>query len=116
MSIVMSSSRSRARLTLAPFPSRLVSSRLLSYLFFPVPSPQKIRPDKCSSSPSGTQNHGQHPFWALRLDFPPNNFIFGKSGVGNNLAKDHYTEGAKLIDSMVDVVRKEAEICDFSAG
>ncbi|KAL6558652.1 hypothetical protein OROMI_019002 [Orobanche minor] len=30
----------------------------------------------------------------------------------NNWAKGHYTEGAKLIDSMLDVVRKEAENCE----
>ena len=27
-------------------------------------------------------------------------------------AKGHYTEGAELIDSVLDVVRKEAEGCD----
>ena len=30
-------------------------------------------------------------------------------GPGNNWAKDHYTKGAELIDSVLDVVRKEAE-------
>ena len=30
----------------------------------------------------------------------------------NNWAKGHYTEGAELIDSVLDVVRKEAEGCD----
>ncbi|KAH1064989.1 hypothetical protein J1N35_029976 [Gossypium stocksii] len=44
--------------------------------------------------------------------FRPDNFIFGQSGAGNNWAKGHYTEGAKLIDSVLDVVRKEAENCD----
>nr|GEV79737.1 beta-tubulin [Tanacetum cinerariifolium] len=41
--------------------------------------------------------------------FRPDNFVFGKSGAGNNWAKGHYTEGAELIDSVLDVVRKEAE-------
>ncbi|KAJ6977038.1 hypothetical protein NC653_029043 [Populus alba x Populus x berolinensis] len=44
--------------------------------------------------------------------FWPDNFVFGQSGAGNNWAKGHYTEGADLIDSVLDVVRKEAENCD----
>uniref|UniRef100_A0ABI8AKX0 Tubulin/FtsZ GTPase domain-containing protein n=1 Tax=Felis catus TaxID=9685 RepID=A0ABI8AKX0_FELCA len=41
--------------------------------------------------------------------FRPDNFVFGQSGAGNNWAKGHYTEGAELVDSVLDVVRKEAE-------
>ncbi|GMH54346.1 hypothetical protein TrVE_jg8364 [Triparma verrucosa] len=48
--------------------------------------------------------------------FRPDNFIFGQSGAGNNWAKGHYTEGAELIDSVMDVVRKEAENCDVLQG
>ena len=44
--------------------------------------------------------------------FRPDNFVFGQSGAGNNWAKGHYTEGAELIDSVLDVVRKESESCD----
>lgn len=40
----------------------------------------------------------------------------GQSGAGNNWAKGHYTEGAELIDSVLDVVRKEAESCDCIQG
>ena len=36
--------------------------------------------------------------------FKPDNFVFGASGAGNNWAKGHYTEGAELIDEVVDVV------------
>ena len=32
--------------------------------------------------------------------FRPDNVVFGQIGVGNNWAKDHYTEGAGLIDSI----------------
>jgi len=53
------------------------------------------------------------PFGQL---FRPDNFIFGQSGAGNNWAKGHYTEGAELIDSVMDVVRKEAESCDVLQG
>ena len=49
------------------------------------------------------------PFGQL---FRPDNFVFGQSGAGNNWAKGHYTEGAELVDSVLDVVRKEAESCD----
>ncbi|KAK6121797.1 hypothetical protein DH2020_044477 [Rehmannia glutinosa] len=48
--------------------------------------------------------------------FRPDNFVFGQSGAGNNWAKGHYTEGAELIDSVLDVVRKEAENCDCLQG
>jgi len=48
--------------------------------------------------------------------FRPDNFVFGQSGAGNNWAKGHYTEGAELVDSIMDVVRKEAEACDMLQG
>jgi len=48
--------------------------------------------------------------------FRPDSFIFGQSGAGNNWAKGHYTEGAELIDSVLDVVRKEAENSDCLQG
>ncbi|XP_064414288.1 tubulin beta-3 chain isoform X7 [Latimeria chalumnae] len=42
--------------------------------------------------------------------FRPDNFIFGQSGAGNNWAKGHYTEGAELVDSVLDVMEfTEAE-------
>merc|ERR1712072_733022 len=46
------------------------------------------------------------PFGQL---FRPDNFVFGQTGAGNNWAKGHYTEGAELIDSVLDVVRKDAD-------
>ena len=48
------------------------------------------------------------PFGQL---FRPDNFVFGLTGAGNNWTKGHYTEGAELVDSELDVVRKEAESC-----
>lgn len=48
--------------------------------------------------------------------FRPDNFVFGQSGAGNNWAKGHYTEGAELIDAVLDVVRREAEACDVLQG
>ncbi|KAK1014925.1 Tubulin beta chain (Beta tubulin) [Friedmanniomyces endolithicus] len=53
------------------------------------------------------------PFGAL---FRPDNFVFGQSGAGNNWAKGHYTEGAELVDQVLDVVRREAEGCDCLQG
>lgn len=48
--------------------------------------------------------------------FRPDNFVFGQSGAGNNWAKGHYTEGAELVDAIMDVVRKESEVCDMLQG
>eukprot|EP00977_Amphora_coffeiformis_P024111 scaffold15089_cov168-Amphora_coffeaeformis.AAC.3 len=53
------------------------------------------------------------PFGAL---FRPDNFVFGQSGAGNNWAKGHYTEGAELVDAVMDVIRKESESCDVLQG
>ena len=53
------------------------------------------------------------PFGQL---FRPDNFVFGQSGAGNNWAKGHYTEGAELVDQVIDVVRREAEGCDCLQG
>ena len=44
--------------------------------------------------------------------FRPDSFIHGQGGAGNNWAKGHYTDGAELVDSVLDVVRREAETCD----
>ncbi|XP_073816026.1 beta-Tubulin at 97EF [Musca autumnalis] len=55
----------------------------------------------------------QSPYGHL---FRPDNFVFGQSGAGNNWAKGHYTEGAELVESVLDVVRKEAEGCDCLQG
>jgi len=46
------------------------------------------------------------PFGQL---FRPDNFVFGQIVAGNNWAKGYYTEGAELIDSVLDFVRKESE-------
>jgi tubulin beta len=48
--------------------------------------------------------------------FRPDNYVFGQSGAGNNWAKGHYTEGAELVDSVMEVIRKEAEACDVLQG
>ncbi|KAG6888791.1 Tubulin beta-2 chain [Termitomyces sp. Mi166 len=48
--------------------------------------------------------------------FRPDTFITGESGAGNNWAKGFYTEGAELIDSIFDVLRKQAESCDSLQG
>ncbi|TPP65931.1 Tubulin beta chain [Fasciola gigantica] len=48
--------------------------------------------------------------------FRPDNYVYGSTGAGNNWAKGHYTDGAELIDSIVEVVRKEAELCECLQG
>lgn len=53
---------------------------------------------------------------SLGSTFHPDNFVHGQSGAGNNWAKGHYTEGAELIEKVLDVVRKEAEACEVLQG
>lgn len=53
------------------------------------------------------------PFGKL---FRPDNMVFGQSGAGNVWAKGHYTEGAELVDNVIDVIRREAEGCDSLQG
>ncbi|XP_067856816.1 tubulin beta-3 chain isoform X3 [Heptranchias perlo] len=48
--------------------------------------------------------------------FRPDNFIHGNSGAGNNWAKGHYTEGAELVENVVDILRHECESCDCLQG
>eukprot|EP00731_Ephydatia_muelleri_P036845 Em0337g5a len=49
--------------------------------------------------------------------FRPDNFVIRPKRCGrNNWAKGHYTEGAELVDAVLDVVRKEAEGCDCLQG
>merc|ERR1712173_354879 len=53
---------------------------------------------------------------AILVDLEPGTMDSVRSGAGNNWAKGHYTEGAELVDSVLDVVRKEAESCDCLQG
>jgi len=48
--------------------------------------------------------------------FNPQGFVHAQSGAGNNWAKGHYTEGAELIDDVMDATRKLAEDCDQLQG
>ncbi|PAA72599.1 hypothetical protein BOX15_Mlig011676g3 [Macrostomum lignano] len=53
---------------------------------------------------------------AFGMLFQPDNLVFGKSGAGNNWAKGYYTEGAEIIEKIMDVVRKECEGCECLQG
>ena len=61
----------------------------------------------------------------------PDNYVFGKSGAGNNWAKGFYTDGVELVDGIVEVnpiyfklsyeinfkvTRREVEECDNLQG
>merc|ERR1712242_649168 len=48
--------------------------------------------------------------------FKPDNMVFGNNGAGNNWAKGHYTEGAELVESVLDRVRQEIEQADSPQG
>lgn len=48
--------------------------------------------------------------------FKPDNYVFGEKGASNNWATGYYTDGAEIIDSVIDVVRREAEASDCLQG
>jgi tubulin beta len=48
--------------------------------------------------------------------FRPDTFLTSESGAGNNWAKGYYTEGAELIDPILDIVRRQSEGCDALQG
>merc|ERR1712110_718939 len=48
--------------------------------------------------------------------FTESSFVHAESGAGNNWAKGHYTEGAELINDVMDATRKLAEDCDQLQG
>lgn len=48
--------------------------------------------------------------------FRPDNFIFGDQGAGNNWAKGNFTEGAAILEPVLDATRREAEECDCLQG
>jgi len=48
--------------------------------------------------------------------FRPDNMVFGNNGAGNNRAKGHYTEGAELVESVLDRIRQEMEQADSPQG
>eukprot|EP01041_Mallomonas_annulata_P001635 gene1635-3170_t len=48
--------------------------------------------------------------------FNPENFIYGRGSSSSNWAKGHYTDGAELIDPIMDMIRKENESCDSLQG
>lgn len=48
--------------------------------------------------------------------FSPDNVVHGFMGTGNNFAKGFYTEGAEIMDSLLDTIRREAENCDNIQG
>ncbi|KAL7676176.1 hypothetical protein ACOME3_002432 [Neoechinorhynchus agilis] len=50
------------------------------------------------------------------LLYRPDNYIFGHTGAGNNWAKGYHTYGSELIDSIMDLARREAETCDCMQG
>ncbi|KAH9945207.1 beta-tubulin 2 [Epithele typhae] len=48
--------------------------------------------------------------------YRPDTFVTGNNGAGNNWAKGFYTEGAELMDNILEVVRRQAENCDMLQG
>jgi len=48
--------------------------------------------------------------------FRPDTFITGEGGAGNNWAKGFYTDGAELVDTILDTLRRQSEPCDALQG
>ncbi|WOO81512.1 Tubulin beta chain [Vanrija pseudolonga] len=48
--------------------------------------------------------------------YRPDTFVYGQSGAGNNWAKGYYTEGAELVDPILDVLRMQVESADSFQG
>lgn len=48
--------------------------------------------------------------------FRPDTFVHADSGAGNVWAKGYYTEGAELADTVMDVIRQQAEGSDSLQG
>ncbi|KAI8319512.1 tubulin-domain-containing protein [Martensiomyces pterosporus] len=48
--------------------------------------------------------------------FRPESMIHAESGAGNNWAKGFYTEGAELLDEVLDTIRQDVERCDLLSG
>ncbi|KAF8886071.1 beta-tubulin 2 tubb2 [Gymnopilus junonius] len=48
--------------------------------------------------------------------FRPDTYLTSDSGAGNNWAKGYYTEGAELVDSILDIVRRQSESCEALQG
>ncbi|CAL6106878.1 Beta_tubulin [Hexamita inflata] len=46
--------------------------------------------------------------------FKPENIISGIDGAGNNWAKGHYIEGAEIVDSVMEAIRKQNELADVT--
>ncbi|KAG6372263.1 beta-tubulin [Boletus reticuloceps] len=63
---------------------------------------------------SGVCNHLRSG--SLGSLFRPDTFFTGESGAGNNWAKGYYTEGAELIDSILEIVRRQTEACEALQG
>ncbi|KAG2133547.1 beta-tubulin 2 [Suillus bovinus] len=48
--------------------------------------------------------------------FRPDTYFTSDSGAGNNWAKGYYTEGAELIDGILDIVRRQCEATEALQG
>ncbi|KAG8816500.1 Tubulin beta-2 chain [Serendipita sp. 399] len=48
--------------------------------------------------------------------FPPDSWVHAESGAANNFSKGHYTEGAELVEPLLDLIRKQSEKCDALQG
>lgn len=82
-----------------------------------TPSESTLRSGDDDALAAGTHRRQPTPLSRRHSHlFRPDNFIAGSNGAGNNFAKGYYTEGAELLDSVLEVARKEAERCEMLQG
>jgi len=48
--------------------------------------------------------------------FRPDTYVHGQTGAGNNWAKGYYTEGAEMVDGLLEIIRRQMETCDALQG
>ncbi|KIM84885.1 hypothetical protein PILCRDRAFT_96615 [Piloderma croceum F 1598] len=48
--------------------------------------------------------------------FRPDTYLTGDVSAGNNWAKGFYTEGAELVDSIIEILRRQSEACEALQG
>ncbi len=71
--------------------------------------------DEHGVGPTGTY-HGDLQLERINVYYNEATCVRYTEGACKNWTKGHYTEGVELIDSALDVVRKEAESCDCLQG
>jgi tubulin beta len=44
--------------------------------------------------------------------FNPDNYVAAQNGAGNNWSKGYFSDGAEMIDEILDQIRRQVELCE----